>query len=56
MKGASVEDELTGAILFHNEPVSHPSLSDPNGVVLELIYDDIEFNEINYKAEKGKVC
>ena len=37
LKGVSVEDELTDLQSYSTMvPVSHPSLSDPNGVVLEL--------------------
>ena len=40
LKGASVEDELTDLQSYSTMvPVSHPSLSDPNGVVLELKYN-----------------
>ena len=39
LKGASVEDELTDLQSYSTmAPVSHPSLSGPNGVVLELKY------------------
>ena len=39
LKGVSVEDELTDLQSYSTMiPVNHPSLSSPNGVVLELKY------------------
>ena len=40
LKGETVEDELTDLRSYSTMvPVSHPSLSSPNGVILELKYN-----------------